>query len=63
MASWIDWAIFVVEIIIIIIKKLPKMGYEAARALAFGTVAERHGLTLDDLEAHCGGKIDAHFGK
>lgn len=63
MANWIDWAIFIAEIIIEILKKLPKMGYAAARSLAFGTVASRYGLDIDELETHCGDKVDKHFGK
>ena len=63
MATWKDWIIYIAEIIIEIIIKIPKMGYAAARSLAFGTVADRHGIDKDELEAHCGEKVDAHFDK
>ena len=61
--SWIDWAIFVAELIKFIVIHLPKMGYEAARSLAFETVSTRHGIDIGELEANCGSTIDEHFGK
>ena len=61
MADWKDWLLFVLEIIKIIIIKLPKMGYAAARSLAFDTVADKHGLDVGELEARCGAKVDNYF--
>lgn len=61
MATWIAWVIFIAEIIIEIITNIPKLGYEAARSMAFGIVADRHGLDVGELESHCGSAVDDHF--
>lgn len=63
MADWKDWLLFFIKIIEIIIINLPKMGYEAARSLAVSMMADKYGVSKDEIEERLGKKIDSHFGK